>query len=627
MPSTRVAAGRLTSSPRLRTLNSLFAGLLTALWAASLVPLIGVASSNERLVEAFATDEAMQLNLLRGAAAKHSFGLTFGPYGHLVFNAILVTLRLMPGELTDARIVHTGRGICLLFAAATLWLTFVWTRRVFGTAAAWIALGALLVNPTLYSWAVILKPDMAQLFFLMLALALTCRMADEPRLRWLALASAAAGLAFACKYSGLFALPIIGAVAVWRPIASDRSATDVAALRAVAAISAIALIAGSLFLNLEWIASHLTEDGRIDARVSQQLLTQLTMAVRACGLALGVAAATPWLWSALRERMRVVAVLWSWCIASSVFIASFILASPYSLRKAAFVKGLFVEASDAAAPLSAQWLSTWGQGVATAVEWPVLVAALATMAGLVWLSRRRRAPVNPADAILMAWIALYSLVLSAPVHEFYVHYALPLAPPVAMLAGRGGVAAAEWLAVVFERRAVAATALCAVVAAIDLPFGAQLLTTRTQLRNRERTSDAVFVGKWLACRVASSARIAYDYFSYVPPVFQDATPTWGGSREWLSRLDPDIVIVYGVTAGAVMGDADHAEYYRCLAEARCGYERVLSRGEFTLYGRSGQTGAMSSRPSAPTSDCDASAVAGASATDANITRNGTSGNP
>ena len=622
-----MAAGRLTGSLRLPSPSSLLAGLLAALWAASLVPLIGVGSSSVRLVEAFATDEAMQLNLLRGAAANHTFALTFGPYGHFVFNLILVVLRLMPGELSDPRIVQIGRSISVLFAAATLWLTFVWTRRAFGEAAAWIALSVLLVNPTLYTWAVVLKPDMAQLFFLMLALALTCRMADEPRLRWLALASAAAGLAFACKYSGLFALPIIGAVAVWRPIASDRHAAHVAALRALAAVFAVALLAGSLFLNLEWIASHLTEDGRIDAKVSQQLIALLSMAVRGCALALGAAAATPWLWSALRRQAQVLAVLWSWCVASSAFVATFIIASPYSLRKAAFVKGLFVEASDAAAPLSAAWLSTWFRGVATAVEWPVLVAALAAMTGLVWMVRWHRAQVHPAQPILMAWIALYSLVLLAPVHEFYVHYALPLAPPAAMLAAGGGVAAAGWLAGIFERRALAITALCAVVAAVDIPFAAQLLATRTQLRNREGTSDAVFVGKWLECRVPSSARIAYDYFSYVPTVFQDATPTWGGSREWLSRLDPDVVIVYGVTAGAVMEEADHAEYYRCLAEHRCGYERVLSRGEFTLYGRSGQAGAMSRRPPAPTGDCDATAVGDTSATDANITRNGTSGNP
>jgi hypothetical protein len=153
------------------------------LWAATLVPLISVGSSSERLVEAFATDEAMQLNLLHGAASKHTFALTFGPYGHFVFNLILLALRIIPGELSDARIVQTGRSISVFFAAATLFLTFVWTRRVFGAAAAWIALSVLLVNATLYAWAVALEPDMAQLFFLVLALALTCRFADEPRIR------------------------------------------------------------------------------------------------------------------------------------------------------------------------------------------------------------------------------------------------------------------------------------------------------------------------------------------------------------------------------------------------------------------------------------------------------------
>ena len=81
-------------------------GLLAALWAASLVPLVSVGSANARLVEAFATDEALQLNLLRAANAKHSFALTFGPYGHLVFNLILGVLRLLPQEVTDARMDH-----------------------------------------------------------------------------------------------------------------------------------------------------------------------------------------------------------------------------------------------------------------------------------------------------------------------------------------------------------------------------------------------------------------------------------------------------------------------------------------------------------------------------------------
>ena len=188
--------------------------------------------------------------------------------------------------------------------------------------------------------------------------------------------------------------------------------------------------------------------------------------------------------------------------------------------------------------MSAAWVSTWFRGIGVAVAWPVLAAAMATMAGLVWLALSRRARVSPTEWILMAWVVLYALVLSAPVHEFYVQYALPLAPPAAMLAGRGAVAAAEWLGDGVRRGAGLSAAALAVLVLGVVVFtaGANLLATRSRLLTREETSDAVFLGRWLECRAPASTRVAYDYFSYVPPIFRDATPTWGGTREWLVQL-------------------------------------------------------------------------------------------
>jgi hypothetical protein len=149
---------------------------------------------------------------------------------------------------------------------------------------------------------------------------------------------------------------------------------------------------------------------------------------------------------------------------------------------------------------------------------------------------------------------------------------------------------------------VATALLCAAVLAIDLPLASHLLAARTQLKNRESTSAAVLTGRWLECRMPPSTRIAYDYFSYVPPAFRDASPTWGGSRPWLSDLNPDIVIVNDVTAGAVMGDAGHAAYYRCLASGSCGYGRVRSYGEITVYARSDQAGALATPVAVPAAD-------------------------
>jgi hypothetical protein len=598
-----VAAGRLTA--RLRSNSTVVAGLLAALWGLSLVPLVGVATANARLVEAFATDEALQLNLLRGAAANHTFALTFGPYGHLVFNLILIVLRLVPGELTDPRIVQTGRALSVSFAAATLWLTFAFARRVFGTAAAWIAFAALTVNATMYTWAAVLKPDMAQLFFLMAALALTCRLAEEPCLRWLALASGAAGLAFASKYSGMFLLPIIGGVCLWRPIATGRVDARVSTLRWLTVAKAATLFAGSLLLDAAWIASHLTEDGRIDGVVNPQALTFLAVAARGGALAALVAAVTPWLWSALRARPRLVALLWAGLVACATFAAAFVAVSPYSLRKAAFVKGLFGEAAFAPPPMTSEWLSTWFFGIGAAVGWPVVPAALLTMAGLAWNAARHRVRPGAAESILTAWVILYALVLSAPVHEFYVHYALPLAPPLAMLAGRGVTAVAGWLEKRLARRRLVPAVSAVAAAAIIVLGSGGLLSARSQLRARDLTNDTVFVGRWLGCLVPASTRIAYDYFSYVPPAFRDATPTWGGTREWLSRIDPDVVIVNSVTAGPVRNDAVHAEYYRCLAEGSCGYGPVLERGPYAVYVRDSETRELRARAAALGPGCDA----------------------
>ena len=315
-------------------------------------------------------------------------------------------------------------------------------------------------------------------------------------------------------------LPIIGVVAAWRPIESRHLDVRVTALRWLTAGKALLLVAGSRFLDLTWIASNLTEDGHIDAAVSLNMLSVLSIIVRGAALVLGLAAATPWVWAALRRRPRLVATLWSWVVVAMVFAASFIVVSPYSLRKAAFVKGLFVEASDAAAPMTAEWVSTWLRGIGMAITWPVLMAAVITMAGLVWLAVTRRARMGAAEAIVMAWTAIYVLVLSAPVHEFYVQYALPLAPPAAMFAGRGLVAAGTWLANSFRQRRLAGAFVTAATVVIAVPLSVSVFAAREVLMNRERTSAAIFVGKWLECRVPASSRVAYDYFSYVPPAFR-----------------------------------------------------------------------------------------------------------
>ena len=585
MPSIRVASGRLTRSRR--TADYLLAAIVTVLWAATIVPLFDFAITDKRLLEAFSIDELIQLNLLHHTASAHTFAITFGPYGHLVFNLILIVLRLMPGEVTDARILYVGRSLNLLFGMGTLLFIFAWTRRASGAAAAWIALSLLVVNGTLYMGIAQMQPDIAQLFLLMVSLALTVRLAGRPETRWLVLASATAGLAFACKYSGLFVLPIIAIAVARRPVPVRRPHRTIAGLRIAVLAGGALLIALSFFLNVGWIAAHLTEDGHLDSPAAIRMLGLLTVVARGAGGAALVLSAAPWLWNWLRRWSHGLAVLWSWSLALVTFVAAFVITSPYSLRKAAFLKGLLGEAGYAIPVTLASQLGAL-QAFGQVISWPAVIVALATIAVLLWRSRSPFA-LAPIDAVLISWVVIYTVVLLLPAHEIYADYALPLVPVAAMLAGRGaGMLLRRLGESAPARRAAATVALTLIVFLAEIPVAGELIGARAKQRGRLTDSTQAHVAAWLQCRAPASTRIAYDYFVYVPSTFPNAFVTWGGTPQWLAATNPDVVVIQVDTSSYAAETAEHRAYYDCLAAGTCGYERALARDDLVVYVRSGR---------------------------------------
>ena len=582
-----MAAGRLTR-PR-RVADDILAAIITVLWAASLLPLFSFAAADKRLLEGFSIDELIQLNLLHHAASTPTFAMNFGPYGHLVFNLILIVLRLLPGAVTDARILYVGRGINLIFGAACVLFIFEWSRRVYGRAAAWIAFSLVLVNATLYIGISEVQPDIVQLFFLMLSLGLTVRLAGRPESRWLVLAAATAGLAFACKYSGLFVLPIIAVAVARRPVTLQRPALSLAALRTSLVVCGALLVALSFVFNAGWIAAHLTEDGHIDSPLSAHLLSLLTVATRGGGALAIVLSATPWLWTWLRQRSHVLAVLWSWFLMLATFVATFVITSPYSLRKAAFIKGMMGEAAFAVPATIASQLGVI-RGIGTVAGWAATMVALITAAVLLW-RLLSKVPLAAVDAVLMAWVVIYTVVLLLPAHEIYLDYALPLVPAIAMLAARGVGLLWQWVSESAPaRKMLMAIALALVVLAAEVPLAADLLRARQQQVDRTTTSVQAYVARWLQCRAPASTRIAYDYFVYVPSMFPNVSVTWGGTIEWLAAINPDIVVTEVSTAEYAAVDAEHRVYYECLAAGTCGYERALTRGDLSVYVRKGRRG-------------------------------------
>lgn len=565
----------------------LAATALVALWAATLVPFLSVGADNARLVAAFHTDEAMLVNLLAHLHEQHSFRLVFGAYGHLYFNLTLSILGLL-GPLSERAIVETARGLSLACATALLLFTFAWARRLYGSAAAWVALALVALNPTVYTWAVMVHPDMLQALLLMAALFYTVRCFDRPTTAHVVIASAFAGLAFAAKYSGVFVLPLIGIAAVGRVATGGERSADLRLMlsRTLLAVVAVALTVGGYAIDAAWIITHLTADGHIDVPLMVSLDTAV-FAVRFCGLLLAVVVVLPWTWDLLRRYKAVATALCAFAVAAVTFLVAFAATSPYSFLKLAFLKGLYFEATETGAMMSVQWVEKWTNGIVSSVGWPLIVPLVCTA---IWLLQRRHFhPLWSVEVVLLSWIGLYLTVLLAPFHELLFHYTLPLIAPAAILSARGIVAACETLAhhrVALPHGASARAIAVPITLLCLAPAVTTLLTTREISLRRTASANAA-VGDWMTQRFPPSTSIAYDYLTYIPPRYTRVAATWGGSRPWLAKLNPDVVVVNRWIASAWRGDPGKEAYYHCLETGTCSYERIFALDAISVYQRRG----------------------------------------
>jgi 4-amino-4-deoxy-L-arabinose transferase-like glycosyltransferase len=193
--------------------------LTSAYFAWLAFPLVLSASENLRIVSVFIYDEAWHLELIKKAIENRTFRLHFFGYGHLFFNITIVPLMLLSFfcQITEQQIIVMLRLVSTFFAVGTILITFILAQRYFGRFSAWLSALILAIVPLHFiKLSLISHPDTAQLFFLVLGIYFCCRMIEEVSWKWLFFASGSAGLAFACKYSGIFLLPIIGLIIVFQ---------------------------------------------------------------------------------------------------------------------------------------------------------------------------------------------------------------------------------------------------------------------------------------------------------------------------------------------------------------------------------------------------------------------------
>ena len=609
-----------------RKLEGISVAVLTGcyfVWLA--IAIIPSASENVRLVSVFSPDGATQLEVLRQALSEGTLRIDFSPYGHLPFNLALVPLLLMGflGSVTDQSIIITLRLVSAVAGAATVLCTFFLARRYFGRLVGWVSaflLGGISLN--FIQLSVLAHPDVPQLFFLMLGLYFCCRLGGDNSREFLVLASASAGLAFACKYSGLFLLPVIWLVAAGgnpgRNVV-DLFRRDVLQVRKMARGLTLAAGIGSFSLGLvmsaELAARLFASDGVVDSR-NLPVITEFRILLGATGCALIVLGILPWPWRIVARSDLVARTLSQVGISVAAFITAFVFGSPFSLWKFAFLKGMISESRHVTFGHIFRGEGGVQGWLSLLVSEDFLGVTFAAMAAVGFLylfhdlakkearhlsiaQRWTRQVIRP-EVILWLWVFLYLSFLVMRVHMLETRYLLPVLPVLIILA-------VQFLAQLVQASLGAASRKLAVpVLVLFLVFGAvefvSSITRVQEFRATERvrveSSPAVRAGLWLAETFEANSRVLYDNYSYVPPAFVEAQLTFAGTIEDLENFEPDLVLVSDEISQRYVdptkasqfgaGEAkyiEHLQYYRSLRDGSLGFTQILDFGEVQVYAK------------------------------------------
>lgn len=163
---------------------------------------------------------------------------------------------------TFHELLQWGRWGTIALSAALLVLIFVWTRQLWGDAAAWFALALAALEPNLAAHGRLATTDTAPTLLFLLTGYFLWRFARDPSRRRVLPMGAAFGLAWCSKHSGAVLLPAIGlalaVMALARPGALNRLIPAAwmprihPKLRGLAVALAVSLSAGAAGMVVIW---------------------------------------------------------------------------------------------------------------------------------------------------------------------------------------------------------------------------------------------------------------------------------------------------------------------------------------------------------------------------------------
>ncbi len=194
--------------------RNLFLLAITILFLAYCIPIIFQGTANYRMIKSFNADEGTVVIKLSRMFANSSLFPNHIRYGDFYFYINYFVIWLIKTifslkSVSDQIIVISSRLVDVVFAILSVGGLCILSQRIYNFSIGALAGLFLLTTPNFLFWSTIAKPDIPQIFFLIISIYFCVRLLEEYSNRDMILSTVFTGLSFGTKYSGIFLLPLV----------------------------------------------------------------------------------------------------------------------------------------------------------------------------------------------------------------------------------------------------------------------------------------------------------------------------------------------------------------------------------------------------------------------------------
>ncbi|NQT26371.1 glycosyltransferase family 39 protein [candidate division KSB1 bacterium] len=573
-------------------------------------------SENARMVEANNVDEALHLDIVKNSIEDPNYTIVFSNYGHLYFNLSIILLKLISlfTFISEKTIILTLRIIPLCFEYLTAALLFIFIRKHINQISAYIAIIIIAIYTFIaHDYAIISHPDMLQMFFITGSLIALYKFYIRHSIKWLILAGCLSGLAFACKYSGIFIfilVPILVMIQLNKKenvhslLISDCYGTWSHIL------TIVFFIVFSLLASPKIIARLITTDGVIDNPTMLRMLETLRFVSLGCVVIFILIYIIKWKF----QQTRIIHTLWvnfyHLLITSYLFLISFVIAffitSPASFIGFNFISGILYESHHTASGHVFQESSTLITWIGFLFSKPffgiflttILFSRLAFI--IYYFIRYRKNIMSVPETLFWGWTVLYIGFLAVRINMARMRYLLPVIPSIIV------ITAITWSQIFFwlnhQTKLIYKILLMifCVITIADVSYSTHsLFEFQNYLLGKAVRNPSIMAGEWIKENISPEQQILADHFTYIPPEYLNVNFHYYATNDSLKLTDPDVVLTnfrirYAFADSNAVDTYVHGSelftkrfnYYRGLDHGESGYHLVSDFKEVKIYMKS-----------------------------------------